>query len=256
MTIRKYAEMLQRGDVTLYQLVPTQTSVGDRTSLLELQRVVRAKGVCYSYLEVGSFLGGTLTPLCLDSACRSMYSVDSRVLTAPNEGGALESEYGVHTSEAMRQRLFAATGFDVSRLTCFDSDIQEIPTDAISEKVDYALIDGEHTNDAVVRDFLSLERFLATDAVIAFHDYWCVKSGVDQIESHLRSQGRRFLSVKLGGDVFAIFLDPKLARNSVYICEVIKKWRWVKIRQVVKCFLPVFVLMAWRRLAAGKAKKM
>jgi hypothetical protein len=238
--------LLQSRDIAIYDFVPTQTSSGDRRSLLELQRMVREKHGTYVYLEIGSFLGGTLTPFCVDEDCRAIYSIDARVVTAPNEGGGLISDYGTHTSLAMRQRLVAATGFDSSRLQCFDCDMREVGDDAVSQKADLVLIDGEHTNSAVVSDFLAVEKFLAADAVIAFHDYWCVEGGVRQICEHLRKRGVRFSSVKLEGEVFALFLDRKMPLHSHYVRGFIRKWRGLALRKAVKSLMPGWFLDAYR----------
>jgi hypothetical protein len=46
-------------DPDLFAAIPTQTSPEDRRSFLILQRAVR-RGGPYSYLEIGSHVGGTI----------------------------------------------------------------------------------------------------------------------------------------------------------------------------------------------------
>jgi hypothetical protein len=239
--------LLKDRDIRMYELVPSQTSPGDRRSLLELQRMVREKHGTYVYLEIGSFLGGTLTPFCIDEACRAIYSVDARVVTAPNEGSCLTSDYGSHTSLAMRQRLAAATGFDSSKLLCLDSDMRNVAEDALPQKPHLVFIDGEHTNTAVFSDFVAVEKFLAADAVIAFHDYWCVEGGVQRCLEHLRERGNRFSAVKLEGEVFAVFLDGRMPLKSDYVRGFLRRWRWIAFRRAVKSLTPNFLVQAYRR---------
>lgn len=58
--------------------IPSQTSLADREFLLDIQDLVRLHSGQYSYLEIGSFLGGTLAPFLIDSSCRAVLSVDER----------------------------------------------------------------------------------------------------------------------------------------------------------------------------------
>jgi len=248
MQINQLTQMLLSKNIDLYRLVRTQTSQSDQTSLLELLHLVRGKSPLYVYLEIGSFLGGTLVPFCVDVQCKAIYSVDKRVYEAPNESRSACSEYGEHSSSAMRQRLLEATGFDANRLKCLDSDMRDVASAEIKDRIDYVLIDGEHTNDAVESDFRAVERFLASDAVVAFHDYHCVRGGIVRIEKYLRATGRTFLSVKLSGDVFAIFMQPEMARSSTFVKSYIRKYRWLRIRHVIMDLSPRWFLLVCRRI--------
>jgi hypothetical protein len=68
------------------------------------------------------------------------------------------------------------------------------------------LIDGEHTNTAVFRDFLSTLRFIKPSAIIAFHDANIVFDGLQNIEQFLLHQKIAFRSFYLPDCVFAIGL--------------------------------------------------
>lgn len=238
MHTEKLKNFLAAKNVELYEAVPSQSSKKDRTAFLELQSIVRAEFSPYVYLEIGSFLGGTLTPFCLDEACRTIYSIDARVLTAPNEAATELSNYGEHSSLAMRERLTAATGFDDKKLICFDCDARNVPQEKIDQKVNLVLIDGEHTNSAVVSDFNAVKEFLAPDAVIAFHDYSCVADGVSEISRCVDKMAANALKLKLDGEVYAIFLNSDIARRSGYVRRCIVNWRWFRLKRLIKRFVP------------------
>jgi hypothetical protein len=52
-------------DIRLFSAIESQTSNSDRKALLLLQRCIRNRGD-YTYLEVGSYKGGTLQPFYAD----------------------------------------------------------------------------------------------------------------------------------------------------------------------------------------------
>src|SRR5215472_7948487 len=77
-------ERIESLDLSLFDLVSTQTYPEDRASLLLLQRCIRRSG-SYIYLEIGSHLGGTLQTHLLDPRCALIYSIDKRPLVQPDE---------------------------------------------------------------------------------------------------------------------------------------------------------------------------
>ncbi len=74
--MKNFVDLIEFGDVSIFQ-VPSQSSVGDRRSLLDIQNIVRTFDDRYTYLEVGSHLGGTLVPHLLDPKCRAVLSICS-----------------------------------------------------------------------------------------------------------------------------------------------------------------------------------
>lgn len=61
-------------DTSLFETVPTLVYAPDKLSLLAVQRAVR-KLKSYSYLEIGSYQGGTLQPHLGDPRCKRIYSI-------------------------------------------------------------------------------------------------------------------------------------------------------------------------------------
>ena len=119
---------------------------------LLLQRCVRSLGD-YSYLEIGSYLGGTLQCHLVDRNCVSIVSVDKRPETQPDARG-VNAYYGDTSAQSMLQALERAySGADLKKILTFDTDASELDPAEFKGSVDLILIDGEHTNVAVARDF-------------------------------------------------------------------------------------------------------
>ena len=239
--------LLDVGSTKVFEFVPTQTGDGCRRSLLEMQHLVRGQLKSYVYLEIGSFLGGTLVPHLVDPSCKCIFSIDARVVAAPNEGSETESIYGEQSSSEMCERLRTLTGDAVEKLKCFDCDMRDVNPRLLTELVDLAFIDGEHTDTAVFSDFCALEDFLSLRAVVVFHDYWCIKNGVDRILEKLRLQGKQVRAVKLEGEVFVIFLDPRVSRRSTYVQHHIWRWRKTRVRRWIRSRSPGWLIRLYRR---------
>ena len=61
-----YEQRIERLDLSLFDSVPTQSTAGDRLSWLALQRAVRGATPGYTYLEIGSYNGGSIQQHLLD----------------------------------------------------------------------------------------------------------------------------------------------------------------------------------------------
>ena len=184
----------------------SQTRAGDRRSLLAIQNIVRNAIPHYTYLEVGSHLGGTLVPHLVDPLCRHVFSIDKRPSSQPDERGVM-FDYKENTTSRMLEALephVPASAF--LKLTTCDADVSELNADQIPIKVDLAFIDAEHTNVAVFRDFLSTMNFLAESSVVAFHDANLICDGLQNIEYFLQHQGTKFRSFFLPDVMYAIII--------------------------------------------------
>ena len=80
-------ERIEWLDTSLFHGIPTISSEGDRLSWLTIQRAVRRVKAEYAYLEIGSFVGGSLQQYYLDPKCRVIYSIDKRPERLPDERG-------------------------------------------------------------------------------------------------------------------------------------------------------------------------
>jgi len=81
---------------------------------------------------------------------------------------------------------------NLCKLLTFDCDASELRTRDFTEKVDLVLIDGEHTNRAAFRDFISVLPFMKEDAVIIFHDAQLIHDAIANIEAMLHFVGKGF----------------------------------------------------------------
>ena len=66
--------------------INSQTSVTDRLALLQVRSLLQRTLPSYTYLEIGSFLGGSLTPFLRDPQCTRVLSIDERNRQQPPEG--------------------------------------------------------------------------------------------------------------------------------------------------------------------------
>jgi len=146
--------------------VPSQTSVDDKLFLLGSMRLARKKG-SYAYLEIGSFLGGSLTPFLMDTACKMVLSIDERGQVLPDERG-IKYDYSEFTTQSMLDELNRHS-IGTEKLRTFDGSIHSL-TDNYTASFDLAFIDGEHTDEACFRDFLWTLPLMKSDAFIMFHD--------------------------------------------------------------------------------------
>jgi hypothetical protein len=197
--------LIETLDPAVFKL-DTQTDFNDKKMLLALQALVRNQKDGYVYVEVGSWMGGTLVPKLMDRKCRRVVSIDKRPAAQADERGV--SWYYVSTStQMMIDRLESALpSTAMAKLETYDYDACEIPEEARREKFDLGFIDGEHTNRAAFQDFVSLLPFAQPDSIIAFHDANLVIDAISNVEAFLRHQGLVYESVFLPKVVFAVFL--------------------------------------------------
>ncbi|MCX7362143.1 MAG: class I SAM-dependent methyltransferase [Alphaproteobacteria bacterium] len=190
--------------------IESQTSDSDKLFLLDMQRLIRDVAPIYDYLEIGSFLGGSLAPFLGDPACRSILSIDDRALTLPDERGALYDYAGV-TTQSMLDRLHLA-GLATDKIATHDGSVDTLP--APDRLYDLAFIDGEHTDQACFRDFLWTLPLMKPDAAIMFHDSSLIYKAIRLIQLYLRKSGRPFrLLKKKDSEMSAVFLGAMVGRD-------------------------------------------
>lgn len=198
---RKLSEL----DLSLFSAIGSQTSELDRKALLALQAAVREKRGGYCYLEIGSYLGGTLQPHLMDSECRQIYSIDSRVDSQPDNRGKRYSYQGI-SAEQMMAKLREIDAEAAEKVTTFESDASKIDHSRFKVRPDFCFIDGEHTDTAVTADFDFCLSVIQGNGVIAFHDAGIVPNAISQIVRKLESLGKPFHAYLLAGEIFVIEL--------------------------------------------------
>ena len=184
-------------DVGLFDLVETQSNAKDRRSWLAVQRAVREAGSSFVYLEIGSYLGGSLQQYLQDQKCRRIYSIDNRTRDNRHRG---------NSEQVMLDNLRTVAPEEMHKLVCFGTDARCVPDSGIEDAADICFIDGRHTHEAVLSDFAFCLRVCASDAVIVFHDAGATRSGIAACLRLLRQSRRVFIALKLPGETFVAAL--------------------------------------------------
>lgn len=247
-------------DLTLFDNVSSQTSEGDRRSLLAVQRSVAGKRGQYTYLEIGSHLGGSLQQHVVDLRCARIYSIDPRPLHQPDDRAAgFTWTYENNSSERMLDLLRGVAGGDVTKIQCIEKDASKIDLETIQHRPDLIFIDGEHTRTAVLSDFQFCYKVVAENGVILFHDFSIVDVAIFEICKNLSRERRPYLPLKLEGNVFGIFFDPDLVHSDPYLEGMFRENRHFltacRFRYWLKGILPspvVDAIRTARRSLRGK----
>lgn len=200
-----FAAAIRVGDPRLFDAVPAQTSDEDRKALLAIQNAVAERVPGYAYIEVGSHLGGSLLPHLADERCRIAVSIDPRPATQADERGrAFINQKHVSTAHMLEllERALGAT--PMVKLRTIEMDAAGALATGTLPAADLVFIDGEHTNIAILSDFLNMRRAAKPDSIFAFHDGDILWQGLVAIETVLRDQGIAFKSAYVGGRVFAL----------------------------------------------------
>jgi hypothetical protein len=197
-----------------YFPIQSQSGLSDRIFLLNsIEFITRFKDQ-YSYVEIGSFLGGSLTPFLMDQRCTSVLSIDERERILPDERGA-NFDYAGVTNQKMIDNLHSH-GITTEKLITFDGSIDNM--DAPAETFDLAFIDGEHTDVACFRDFLWVLPMMKQNAIIMFHDSTLVFKALRLIQLYMKKRGLPFkFSKKTDSDMSAIFLGDFSTVNTISI---------------------------------------
>lgn len=162
----------------VFDHIESQTTASDKRSLLALRDLAAADGE-FSYLEIGSHLGGSLQPFVVDERCTRIISIDPRPLSQPDkrlpEGE--HHHYEGNSTERMLSLLSAIPAADASKITAIDAGAEAIDPASITMEPTLCFIDGEHTDMAALRDAMFCAA-VAPRSIIAFHDRGAVGRGI------------------------------------------------------------------------------
>src|SRR3974390_2702444 len=164
--------------------IASQSTPDDKLFLLGAMRLARNAGR-YSYVEIGSFLGGSLAPFLMDSVCEAVLSIDERGRIQPDERG-IRYDYSPYTTQSMLNEL-ARCHIPTEKLTTFDGSIDAL-TGVSPAWFDVAFIDGEHTDEACFRDFLWTIPLMKSDSIVMFHDSTFIYKALKLIMVYLNKQ--------------------------------------------------------------------
>lgn len=194
----------------------TQTSAADRDVLLTIQQLLWQLP-SYTFLEIGSYLGGSLTPFLADDRCNKILSIDHRQQQQPDERGA-KYDYSDITHDTMLQNL-QNHGYNTDKIEVFDGSIDQYTN--YNSKYDFVFIDGEHTDVACFRDFIYAEKFIKQDCIVAFHDTGIIYKAIQIINELLISKQVKFKMITVKhSNMTCLFLNDFANQNLESVFEV------------------------------------
>ena len=216
----KFDESIRSLDLRLFEHIESQTTDLDKQSLLACQLAVRTLKGNYTYLEIGSYLGGSLQPYLVDPQCSLIFSIDKRPPVQADERG-INYEYHDNSTQRMLDNLRPIYAPGLNKLTCIDDDGSNIDHARISPKPQVCFIDGEHTDEACFRDFLFCLNVLDQDGLLVFHDAPVVYNGLSRIVDYLKEQKVRFHAYSLPETVFVIEVNDFGIHNQPVIHDML-----------------------------------
>ena len=156
---------MKQKDLNKFFPIPTQTSLSDKIILLKIMNLMGKKKKNYKYIEIGSFLGGSLAPFLKDKNCKKILSIDKRNQILDDERNEKWSYENISQDKMLK--TLKKYNFNLSKIEALDGDISEFK---IKENYDLAFIDGIHTDTNVFSDFLFTLDIMNNNSIILFHD--------------------------------------------------------------------------------------
>ncbi len=190
-------------DLNLFSNIDSQSTENDKRTFLALQLAVRKLRPGYKYLEIGSYLGGSIQPHLLDDSCAQIVSIDKRPEKQPDARG-FDYTYLNNSTERMLEKLRTVAPEKMAKLITIDGDSRSIAPSEITERIDLCFIDGEHTDAAVLSDFKLCLNVLERNGCIVFHDAQIIYNGIASCIDHLNESGTTFNAYCLPSIVFVI----------------------------------------------------
>jgi hypothetical protein len=241
-------------DSDLFSLIEAQSAEWDRRALLALHAA--AADVCgpFAYLEIGSYRGGSLQALMRDPRCRHVMSIDLRPAGQTPDARPGAVEYQWNTTEHMLTLLRGLPHVQMGKLTTFEAGTDALRASDLPVKPDYCFIDGEHTDDAVLRDARFCARALNGTGVIAFHDCYVTSRAINTFVRENWHQISFALAFSAparparGGGVFALELEERgLLRHPAIDRAIGSRWHsiaWDAANRPRRTALPLLVTYA------------
>lgn len=201
--MQNFEQLLSDLDLRLFEKITSQSTEEDKKSFLAIQQAVREIYPNYNYLEIGSYLGGSIQPHLLDEQCAKIYSIDKRPPQQPDERG-IDYVYQNNSTARMIEQLKTVAPEKLGKLETIDGDTRQLQSYRIKDKIQCCFIDGEHTDGAVVSDFNFCLDVLDENGIIMFHDAQITYNGIAECVKSLENSGRKFRAYSLPNIVFVI----------------------------------------------------
>lgn len=209
-----FEQLISDLDLKLFEKISSQTDEQDKRSLLACQLAARQLTEKYVYLEIGSYLGGSIQPHLLDPKCEKIFSIDKRPLVQPDERG-VDYTYMNNSTARMLENLKQVAPDEIGKIATIDGDTRSINSSEITDKVTVCYIDGEHTDEAVIADFKFCLGVLSESGAILFDDANIVYNGIADCIAILKEKSIKFRAYNLPDKIFAIEIgDFPMHRNE------------------------------------------
>jgi Methyltransferase domain len=228
-TAQALVRRIEALDDSLFSVIRSQTDNRDRRALLALHSAVAATTGQFTYLEIGSYMGGSLQVVIQESRCVRILSIDARPVQAPDKRAGAQA-YEDNSTERMLGQLRRLPAADLTKLSTFETGTDAIDPDDLPARPDYCFIDGEHTDAAALRDARFCAEAIEGTGVIAFHDCGVVAAAIREF---LRGTWENVSRVVVfspnaspeGGGVLAVELgDQGILRHDVIDRAVGSTW--------------------------------
>ncbi|HQU84656.1 MAG TPA: class I SAM-dependent methyltransferase [Pyrinomonadaceae bacterium] len=201
--MNNFEALIENLDLKLFEKILSQSTEHDKKTLLAIQSAVRELNPNYNYLEIGSYLGGSIQPHLLDDKCAKIYSIDKRPPVQPDARG-IDYAYENNSTERMLEKLKTVSAEKMDKIVTIDGDSGEIPVSKVADKIDLCFIDGEHTDEAVLRDFKFCLNVLKENGAICFHDSQITYNGIANSIKYLEEKKIAHRAYILPNIVFVI----------------------------------------------------
>jgi hypothetical protein len=228
-------DRIAKQDLSLFDAVESQTTTNDRRSLLALHAGIAESRRFFTYLEIGSYLGGTLQPFVADPRCIQIISIDPRPRYVPDARPGLEHwDYGDNSAARMLDGLARIPDADLGKIRLVERSTEDIAPGALP-RADFCFIDGEHTKKAALRDGRFCRVLIQGAGVIAFHDFSIVEPAVVTLLQETKSPMSAYMLkdslfvLELGCDA-SLLMDQRIQaqlRGPASVWRVASKLRCV-----------------------------
>lgn len=218
--MHNFEKLLADLDLKLFEKINSQSTEDDKKSLLACQFAVRELKPDYNYLEIGSYLGGSIQPHLLDAKCAKIYSIDKRPGEQPDERG-IDYVYQNNSTARMLEHLRQVDSGKIEKVITIDGDTREMNPAQVEDKIDLCFIDGEHTDKAVFSDFRFCLDVLNHSGAIVFHDAQIIYNGIANCIKYLKDEKIKFRAYNLPSIVFVVEINDFPLHQNAKILDLL-----------------------------------
>ena len=201
---------MKKKEIEKFFPIPSQTSLVDKFVILKINKLMNLKTKNFIYLEIGSYLGGSLTPFLLNNNCKRVISIDKRNQIIDDERNEKWSYRKIN--EKLMIKNLKEKKLDTSKLKSFNGDISDYKS---KEKHDLAFIDGIHTDKNTFSDFLYTLDKVNKNCVILFHDSDVIFKALLLIKELLKKNNYIFKIAKFKDSVITGFFFGSFSKIDI-----------------------------------------